>query len=124
MLVSTYFIDHTPVSVFISFIDQIISSVNVFLEISPVQKLSDLTILIICGSFFECPFPTCWLLTWDLTLFSVMEDLDSRLFIARVEGSCWQDQLRQAVRISYLSIFRPYFLNFHFIYPVLICISF
>ena len=28
-----------------------------------------------------------------------MEDLDSRLFIARVEVSCWQDQLRQAVSI-------------------------
>ena len=34
-----------------------------------------------------------------------MEDLDSRLFIAGVEVSCWQDQLRQAVRIYYLSIF-------------------
>ena len=26
-----------------------------------------------------------------------MEDLDSRLFIADVEVSCWQDQLREAV---------------------------
>ena len=33
-----------------------------------------------------------------------MEDLDSRLFIAGVEVSCWQDQLRQAVSINYLSI--------------------
>ena len=28
-----------------------------------------------------------------------MEDLDVRLFIAGVEVSCWQDQLRQAVSI-------------------------
>ena len=28
-----------------------------------------------------------------------MEDLDARLFIAGVEVSCWQDQLRQAVSI-------------------------
>ena len=53
-----------------------------------------------------------------------MEDLDSRLFIARAEVSCWQDQLRQAVSISYLAIFRPYFIDFHFIYPVLIHILF
>ena len=56
-----------------------------------------------------------------VTSFSIMEDLDFRLFIAGVEVSCWQDQLRQAVSISYLSIFRPYFIDFHFIYPVLIC---
>ena len=34
-----------------------------------------------------------------------MEDLDARLFIAGVEVSCWQDQLRQAVSIYYLPIF-------------------
>ena len=50
------------------------------------------------------------MLTFDLgsyivTSFSIMEDLDSRLFIAGVEVSCWQDQLRQAVSISYLSLF-------------------
>ena len=28
-----------------------------------------------------------------------MEDLDARHFIAGVEVSCWQDQLRQAVTI-------------------------
>ena len=28
-----------------------------------------------------------------------MEDLDARLFIAGVEVSCWQDQLRQSVSI-------------------------
>ena len=33
-----------------------------------------------------------------------MEDLDSRLFIAGVEVSCWQDQLRQAVSIYFSSI--------------------
>ena len=57
-----------------------------------------------------------------VTSFSVMEDLDTRLFIAGVEVSCWQDQLRQAVSISYLSTFRSYFTDFHFIYPVLTCI--
>ena len=36
--------------------------------------------------------------------FLIMEDLDTRLFIAGVEVSCWQDQVRQAVSISYLSI--------------------
>ena len=36
--------------------------------------------------------------------FLVMEDLDTRLFIAGVEVSCWQDQLKQAVSISYLTI--------------------
>ena len=45
--------------------------------------------------------------------FSIMEDLDTRLFIAGVEVSCWQDQLRQAVSISYLSIFRLQFIDFH-----------
>ena len=36
--------------------------------------------------------------------FPIMEDLYTRLFIADVEVSCWEDQLRQAVSISYLSI--------------------
>ena len=44
-----------------------------------------------------------------------MDDLDSRLFIAGVEVSCWQDQLRQVVSIYYLSIFKSHFINFHFI---------
>ena len=57
------------------------------------------------------------------TIFT-MEDLDSRLFIAGVEVSCWQDQLRQAVSIYYLSILKSYFIDFHFIYLVLICIPF
>ena len=30
-----------------------------------------------------------------------MEDLDSRLFIADIEVSCWEDQLRQAVSIYF-----------------------
>ena len=42
-----------------------------------------------------------------------MKDLDTRPFIAGVEVSCWQDQLRQAVSISYLSIFRSEFIDFH-----------
>ena len=46
-----------------------------------------------------------------------MEDLDARLFIASVEVSCWQDQLRQAVSI-YASI------NFNLMYSILIDISF
>ena len=33
-----------------------------------------------------------------------MEDLDARCFIAGVEVSCWQDQLRRAVSIYYLPI--------------------
>ena len=43
-----------------------------------------------------------------------MEDLDTRLFIAGVEVSYWQDQLRQAVSISYLSIFTSEFINFYY----------
>ena len=46
------------------------------------------------------------------TIFTI-EDLDSRLFIAGVELSRWQDQLRQAVSIYYLSIFKSHFINFH-----------
>ena len=45
--------------------------------------------------------------------FSIMEDLDTGFFIAGVEVSCWQDQLRQAVSISYLSTFRSEFIDFH-----------
>ena len=44
-----------------------------------------------------------------------MEDLDARLFIAGVEVSCWQDQLRQAVSIYYLPIFKLFFIDFHLI---------
>ena len=44
-----------------------------------------------------------------------MEDLDSRLFIAGVEVSCWRDQLRQAVSIYYLPIFKLFFINFYHI---------
>ena len=41
------------------------------------------------------------MLAFDSGFYTVftMEDLDSRLFIAGVEVSCWQDQLRQAVSI-------------------------
>ena len=53
-----------------------------------------------------------------------MEDLDSRLFIAGVEVFCWQDQLRQVVSIYCLPIFKSHFLDVHFIYLILICISF
>ena len=53
-----------------------------------------------------------------------MEDLDARLFIAGVEVSCWQDQLRQALSIYYLLIFKLFFINFYLIYSILICISF
>ena len=53
-----------------------------------------------------------------------MEDLDSRLFIADVEVSCWQDQLRQAVSIYYLPIFKLSFIDFYLMYSILICISF
>ena len=53
-----------------------------------------------------------------------MEDLDARLFIAGVEVSCWQDQLRQAVSIYYLPIFKLFFINFYLIYSILIDISF
>ena len=66
------------------------------------------------------------MLTFDLeshTIFT-MEDLDSRLFIAGVEVSCWKDQLRQAVNIYYLSILKSHFTDFHFIYLVLIRIPF
>ena len=45
--------------------------------------------------------------------FPIMKDLHTRLFIAGVEVSCWQDQLRQAVSISYLSIFRSELINFN-----------
>ena len=36
--------------------NQIVSSVNIFLEILPVQKLSDLTLLIICGFTLNAHF--------------------------------------------------------------------
>ena len=52
-----------------------------------------------------------------------MEDLDARLFIASVEVSCWQDQLRQAVSIYYLPIFKLFFIDFYLIYSILINIS-
>ena len=39
-----------------------------------------------------------------------MEDLDSRLFITGVEVSCWQDELRQAVSIYFLSRFSSIFI--------------
>ena len=66
------------------------------------------------------------MLAFDSESYTVFtfEDLDSRLFIAEVEVSCWQDQLRQAVSIYYLSIFKSYFIDFHFIYLILICIPF
>ena len=40
--------------------------------------------------------------TFDLESYIVftMEDLESRLFIAGIEVSCWQVQLRQAVSIT------------------------
>ena len=44
----------------------------------------------------------------------IMEDLDSRLFIAGVEVSCWQDQLRQVVSIYCLPISKSHFIDFHF----------
>ena len=53
-----------------------------------------------------------------------MEDLDARLFIAGVEVSCWQDQLRQAVSIYYLPIFKLFFIDFYLIYSISINISF
>ena len=48
--------------------------------------------------------------------FLIMEDLDTRLFIAGVEVSCWQDQLRQAASIFYLSMFKSEFIDFHHIF--------
>ena len=59
----------------------------------------------------------------SLTIFT-MEDLDARLFITGIEVSCWQDQLRQAVSIYYLSIFKLFFIDFYLIYSILINISF
>ena len=43
-----------------------------------------------------------------------MEDLDSQLFIADVEVSCWQDQLRQAVSIYFTLNFKSSFLKMFF----------
>ena len=63
---------------------------------------------------FSCPFSD-----QDLMPFLIMENLDTRLFIAGVEVSCWQDQLRQAVSISYLSIFKLQFIDFLHIFQVL-----
>ena len=112
----------TPASVFIRFMNQIIPSVNIFLEILPVQKSSDFTSLIICGftlsAYFSYAFDS------ESYIVFIMQDLDSRLFIAEVEVFCWQDQLRQAVSIYYLPIFKSYFIDFHFIYLILIQISF
>ena len=40
-----------------------------------------------------------------------MEDLDAQLFIADVEVSCWQDQLRQAVSICFILSFKLFFIK-------------
>ena len=44
-----------------------------------------------------------------------MEDLDSRLFIAGVEVSCWQDQLRQAVSNYFIFSSKLLFLKYIFL---------
>ena len=72
--------------------------ISIFIEILPVQKLSDLTSLIICSFTFCTHFSVAFCITL------IMEDLDSRLFIAGVEISSWQDQLRQAVSIYFSPI--------------------
>ena len=69
-----------------------------FLEILPVQKSSDLTSLIIHGFTLHTYFSAAFCISF------IMEDLDSRLFIAGVDVSCWQDQLRQAVSIYFSPI--------------------
>ena len=47
-----------------------------------------------------------------------MEDLDARLVIVGVEVSCWQGQLRQAVTIYYLPIFKMFFIDFYLIFNI------
>ena len=76
----------------------IIQYISIFVEILPVQKSSHLTSLIICGFTLHAHFSAAFCITF------IMEDLDSRLFIAGVEISCWQDQLRQAVSIYFSPI--------------------
>ena len=67
--------------------------ITIVLESVPVQRLSDLTSLIIHGFTLCTHFSVAFCITFT------MEDLDFRLFIAGVEVSCWQGQLRQAVSI-------------------------
>ena len=68
----------------------------IVLESLPVQRSPDLTSLIING------FTLCVHFCVAFCISFTMKDLDSRLFIAGVEVSIWQDQLRQAVS-NYIS---------------------
>ena len=54
-----------------------------------------------------------FVLQFCIPLFA-MEDLDARLFIADVEVSCWQDQLRQAVSIFFILRFKLFFIKHNF----------
>ena len=79
----------------LKFLTIIVSLIIKCLRIQPVHKSSDLISLIIHGSLLCTHFSVAIL----HSLLFTMKDLDSRLFIADVEVSCWQDQLRQAVSI-------------------------
>ena len=91
----------------------IILSINIFLEILPVQKSSDLTSLIIHGFTLHAQFFHALTFNSKFCIAFTMEDLDCRLFIAGVEVSCWQDQLRQVVSIYFLPISKSFFINFY-----------
>ena len=52
------------------------------------------------------------ILVQQFSITFTMEDLDSRLFIADVEISCWQDQLRQAVSICFSPSSKSFFFLF------------
>ena len=49
------------------------------------------------------------ILVWQFCITFTMEDLDSRLFIADIEISCWQDQLRQAVSTYFSPCSKSFF---------------
>ena len=57
------------------------------------------------------------------SLLFMMEDLDSHLFIADVEVSCWQDQLRQAVSSYFTLSFKLFFLKHFFLELSILCIN-
>ena len=87
-------------------------------RIQPGYKSSDLISLIIHGSLLRAHFSAAILHSLPF----MMEDLDSHLFIAGVEVSCWQDQLRKAVSNYLISssklLFLKYFFSWYFQYYV------
>ena len=79
-----------------------------FKEITPVCKLSDQCTFFFAGvplllrsssfqHYFFLQFSTV------VTTFFRMEDLDEQLLVTKIEVSCWEDQLKQAVSLLQLN---------------------